>query len=61
MIRLINRFKWIFVIVLFFTFGCKSVVHVHQKPASIPPGHAKKLTGSKSAKAFAPGQQKKHK
>lgn len=26
----------------------------------VPPGQAKKGTGSKSAKPFAPGQQKKH-
>jgi len=26
----------------------------------VPPGQAKKATGSKSAKPFAPGQQKKH-
>ena len=26
----------------------------------VPPGQAKKATGSKSAKAFAPGQRKKH-
>ena len=27
----------------------------------VPPGQAKKATGSKSAKAYAPGQQKKKK
>jgi hypothetical protein len=27
----------------------------------VPPGQAKKATGSKSAKAYAPGQQKKNK
>lgn len=26
----------------------------------IPPGQAKKMTGSQSAKPYAPGQQKKH-
>lgn len=26
----------------------------------VPPGQAKKMTGSKSAKPFAPGQQKKN-
>lgn len=26
----------------------------------LPPGQAKKASGSKSAKPFAPGQQKKH-
>jgi hypothetical protein len=33
-------------------------VPVHAK--KIPPGQAKKMTGSKSAKPYAPGQQKKH-
>jgi predicted small secreted protein len=28
-------------------------------PKDVPPGHAKKMAGSKSAKPFAPGQQKK--
>ena len=31
------------------------------KSGKIPPGQAKKASGSKSAKAYAPGQQKKHK
>lgn len=29
------------------------------RSGKIPPGHAKKMSGSKSAKAYAPGQQKK--
>ena len=29
--------------------------------AKIPPGKMKKATGAKSAKQYAPGQQKKHK
>ncbi|GAA4124026.1 hypothetical protein [Flavobacterium chungbukense] len=36
--------------------------HVHTQPApgkKIPPGQAKKMNGDKSAKAYAPGQQKK--
>ncbi|KIC96037.1 hypothetical protein [Flavihumibacter solisilvae] len=33
--------------------------HHHSKP--LPPGQAKKVYGSKSAKPYAPGQQKKHK
>lgn len=32
--------------------------HPHNKP--MPPGQAKKKYGTKSAKPFAPGQQKKH-
>jgi hypothetical protein len=32
---------------------------VTKKPATLPPGQMKKLTGSKSAALYAPGQQKK--
>lgn len=53
--------------------GCRSskskngsVVVSGKRPTStrssvghLPPGHAKKLNGDKSAKAYAPGQQKK--
>jgi len=36
-------------------------VHTHRTGSGkIPPGQAKKMSGSKSAKAYAPGQQKKH-
>ncbi len=37
------------------------VVHKHPppRPGKLPPGHAKKVYGTKSAKPFAPGQQKK--
>ena len=40
--------------------GCAEVVYVHHhhKGKKIPPGHAKKMTGSKSAKPYAPGQKK---
>jgi hypothetical protein len=40
----------------------RRVVVVKNNPAShrLPPGQAKKMTGSKSARAYAPGQQKKH-
>ncbi len=41
----------------------KKVVVVKQsapaKVKTLPPGQAKKLTGSQSAKPYAPGQQKK--
>ena len=33
--------------------------HSHNSSNKIPPGQAKKMSGSKSAKAYAPGQQKK--
>ena len=40
--------------------ACTRKVYVyHHKP--LPPGQAKKITGSKSAKPYAPGQQKKKK
>ncbi len=37
--------------------SCTHKTYVVNKP--LPPGQAKKLTGSKSAKPYAPGQQKK--
>lgn len=43
--------------------GChRKAVVVRKRPAThrLPPGQAKKITGAKSAKAYAPGQQKKH-
>lgn len=33
--------------------------HSTHPSKSIPPGQAKKISGSKSAKPYAPGQQKK--
>ncbi len=54
---------------LLFASGCavihpqhrsKPVVHYNAK-GKIPPGHKKKIVGSKSAAPFAPGQVKKHK
>ena len=47
-----------FSLILFLT-ACSSVVIVDSKPKSGPPGQVKKVTGSQSAKAYAPGQQKK--
>lgn len=38
----------------------RKVVIVKTTPAHrLPPGQAKKITGAKSARAYAPGQQKK--
>jgi len=38
----------------------RKVVVVKRAPvAKMPPGQAKKVTGAQSAKAYAPGQQKK--
>lgn len=39
--------------------SCAHVVIVDSKPKTAPPGQVKKATGSQSAKAYAPGQQKK--
>jgi hypothetical protein len=33
--------------------------HSHPQTGGLPPGQAKKVYGTKSAKPFAPGQQKK--
>jgi hypothetical protein len=40
----------------------RKVVVVNHRHAThrMPPGQAKKMTGSKSARAYAPGHQKKH-
>lgn len=56
----------------FFIFGTGcTVIRPHHQPRTviihsnsggrIPPGQMKKMTGAKSAKQYAPGQQKKHK
>jgi hypothetical protein len=49
-------------ILLLFAFLIISSCSIHTTssgPKKIPPGQAKKINGSKSAKAYAPGQQKK--
>lgn len=42
-------------------FNSCHVHHTHRtaKSKPLPPGHAKKVTGSKSAKPYAPGQRKR--
>ncbi|MFH6935364.1 hypothetical protein [Flavobacterium sp. FlaQc-30] len=43
--------------------SCSTHTHTYTPVPSgkkIPPGQAKKMNGDKSAKAYAPGQQKKH-
>jgi len=51
----------IWLIALFVNTGCTHrVVIVKRTPDHrLPPGQAKKITGSQSAKPYAPGQQKK--
>jgi len=42
--------------------GCSTHTHTHthvRSSGKIPPGQAKKMNGDKSARAYAPGQQKK--
>jgi hypothetical protein len=58
------------VIMAFFSSGCR-VIHSHQQSntviikqnpnGKIPPGQLKRVTGEKSAKKYAPGQNKKSK
>lgn len=49
---------------LFVVLFAGSACHTHQKTVVVskplPPGQAKKITGSQSAKPYAPGQRKKH-
>ena len=40
--------------------SCAQVMLVDSKPKHAPPGQVKKVTGSQSAKPYAPGQKKKH-
>jgi len=44
-------------VVILGVMSCTRNVYVYKK---VPPGQAKKVTGSKSAKVYAPGQRKKH-
>ena len=45
--------------IIMITSSCYSV-RTAGNSGKVPPGQAKKATGSKSAKPFAPGQQKKN-
>jgi len=59
-----TKFTVAIMVILFVTIstiGCSTHTHTHTAGSSgkIPPGQAKKMSGSKSAKAYAPGQQKK--
>ena len=48
-----------FVVAIFFISSCVVPVVVQGNQKKVPPGQMKKATGSKSAKPYAPGQQKK--
>ncbi|MGE7773499.1 hypothetical protein ACQKLP_02190 [Chitinophaga sp. NPDC101104] len=58
-----NRVHLLFALAGTLMFGsCVVERHSHPShPHGMPPGQAKKVYGTKSAKPFAPGQQKKHK
>ncbi|MCM0666533.1 hypothetical protein [Flavobacterium tyrosinilyticum] len=62
----ITRIAVVALVLLFLVLSvisCSTHTHVHNHPApsgkKMPPGQAKKMNGDKSAKAYAPGQQKK--
>lgn len=58
-----NYLVFVLAMIVLVASGChRKVVVVRKTPAThrLPPGQAKKITGAKSAKAYAPGQQKKH-
>jgi len=58
-----TKFAVVIMVILFVVLSVIScVAHVHNDggPKKMPPGQAKKMSGSKSAKAYAPGQQKKN-
>lgn len=52
-----NFIHALILVILFSTIMACSTTLVSNKP--LPPGQAKKATGSQSAKPYAPGQQKK--
>jgi hypothetical protein len=52
--------KYLFTIILLTLFVTSCSVHTSSSNSGkIPPGQAKKMSGSKNAKNYAPGQQKK--
>lgn len=58
-----NYLLFVLTLVLLVGSGCyRKVVVVKHRPAAhrLPPGQAKKINGDKSARAYAPGHQKKH-
>jgi hypothetical protein len=58
-----NYLIYVLTFILLVGSSCHRKVIVYKGAAPghrIPPGQAKKMTGAKSARAYAPGQQKKH-
>ena len=61
----LTQYIAIFLLILFLItslLSCSSHTHVTNvhttSKGKVPPGHAKKMTGSKSAKKYAPGHRK---
>ena len=55
------RLGFVLTMIVFLTVGCTSTAVVVAPAKKMPPGQEKKVTGSQSAKPYAPGQQKKKK
>lgn len=53
-----NKLK--FLIAIFIVLAVGTACAYKGNPHGLPPGQAKKVAGSQSAKPFAPGQQKKN-
>jgi hypothetical protein len=53
-----NKQQLFIILALIFVFS-SCTYRVHTTKVVVPPGQAKKITGSQSAKPYAPGQQKK--
>lgn len=51
-------YSLVLLVMILSIFVLSACVHTHTVH-KIPPGQAKKMTGAKSAKQYAPGQQKK--
>ena len=49
----------VFVAMVIALSSCKVTPAMTKSNGKVPPGQVKKVTGEKSAKAYAPGQQKK--
>jgi len=54
-----NFVSIIIILALILSTGCKTTIKAPNNRIKAPPGQVKKVTGTKSAKPFAPGQQKK--
>lgn len=50
----------LWILLALFLFSACTTTYTAGNSGKVPPGQAKKMTGSKSAKKYAPGQRKKH-